>query len=153
MDEISGRGALTPKLIETLYVEAMVLADEARSYFDGTAEADREQLQPMARVGFACESLRVTTRLMHIIAWLLTQRAVTAGEISAAEARIPDRRLGEAAPSDQALARTFPESARGLIQASEDLFERVRRLDRVTAEPGSMQSPALTLMRRLERSL
>lgn len=153
MDDASARSALTPKLIETLYVEAMVLADEARSYFDGPAETDREALDPAARVGFACESLRVTTRLMHVIAWLLTQRAVAAGEISAAEARAPQRRLGEAAPSDQALSQTFPDAARALIRASEELFERVRRLDRVTAAPPPVQSPALTLMRRLERSL
>jgi regulator of CtrA degradation len=153
MDQIPGRIELTPKLVDSLYVEAMVLADEARSYFDGPAEADREGLEPMTRVGFACESLRVTTRLMHVIAWLLTQKAVAAGELSAAEARVPDRRLGEAADSDHMLARTFPEDARTLIQASEELYERVRRLDRVTAEPAGAHSPALTLMRRLERSL
>jgi regulator of CtrA degradation len=153
MDQIPGRSELTPKLVDSLYVEAMVLADEARSYFDGPADADREGLAPMARVGFACESLRVTTRLMHIIAWLLTQKAVAAGEISSAEAREPDRRLGEAAESDHLLAPAFPAAARELIRESEELYERVRRLDRITAGPAGAYSPALTLMRRLERSL
>ena len=63
---------LTPKLIDGLYVEAMVLADEARSYFDTGGRDDRLALDPLDRVGFSCESLKVTTRLMHVIAWLLT---------------------------------------------------------------------------------
>jgi regulator of CtrA degradation len=153
MDREPRSAHLTPKLVDSLYVEAMVLADEARSYFDVQAEEDRETLDPFVRVGFACESLRVTTRLMHVIAWLLTQRAVAAGEISAAEARTPDRRLGEAPESDHLLARSFPETARMLIQSSEDLYNRVRRLDRVTTLADPAFSPARTLMSRLERSL
>jgi regulator of CtrA degradation len=152
MDQEPRRILLTPKLVDSLYVEAMVLADEARSYFDVQAEEDRARLEPGVRVHFACESLRVTTRLMHVIAWLLTQRAVAAGEISAADARQPERRLGEAPESDASLARTFPESARTLIQASEELYSRVRRLDRLGGEPVSTYSPARTLMTRLERS-
>jgi regulator of CtrA degradation len=147
------RAQLTPKLIDSLYVEAMVLADEARSYFDDRAEQDREALDPLERVGFACESLRVTTRLMHIIAWLLTQRAVGAGEISQGEARQPERRLGDAPESDHLRALAYPEAARELIHASEELYARIRRLDRVVGEPEVPFSPARTLMSRLERSL
>ena len=143
---------LTPKLVDSLYVEAMVLADEARSYFDIQAEEDRASLDADVRVHFACESLRVTTRLMHIIAWLLTQRAVSSGEISASDARHPDRRLGEAPESDALLARTFPEAARTLIQSSQELYDRVRRLDRLGTDPSAAFSPARTLMSRLERS-
>ena len=42
------------RLIDTLYVDAMVLADEARSYFDETGRLERELLDPMARVAFSC---------------------------------------------------------------------------------------------------
>ena len=86
------RPRLPAKLIDSLYVEAMVLADEARAYFDEHGRSDRLSLDPIVRVGFSCESLKVTTRLMHVIAWLLTQRAVEAGELSAAQARNPARR-------------------------------------------------------------
>ena len=74
-----------------------MLADEARSYFDTGGRDDRLSLDPLDRVGFSCESLKVTTRLMHVIAWLLTQRAVAAGELSRAQARrgrAPARRGG-----------------------------------------------------------
>jgi regulator of CtrA degradation len=144
---------LTAKLVASLYTEAMLLADEARSYFDMSGRADRDSLDPIDRVGFSCESLKVTTRLMHVIAWLLTQRAVEAGELSASQARRPARRLGEAPESDETLLAKMPEAAVGLIQASRDLYARVKRLDEAgvqTAEPQS--SPARSLMSRLERS-
>ena len=114
---ISGRwgnstteGQLTPKLVDGLYVEAMVLADEARSYFDTGGRDDRLALDPLDRVGFSCESLKVTTRLMHVIAWLLTQRAVAAGELSRAQAGMAERRLGAAADTDRSPARAAARS-------------------------------------------
>ena len=124
------------KLIDSLYVEAMVLADEARSYFDRNGREERESLDPIVRVGFSCKSLKVTTRLMHVIAWLLTQRAVEAGELSRAQARRPARRLGEAPDSDEACS-PLPESALALIQASHELYARVERLDEAAASAPS----------------
>ena len=91
---------ITPRLIDSLYTEAMLLADEARAYFDEAGRDDRQCLEPFARVGFACESLKVTTRIMHIVAWLLTQKAVETGEIKSADGRRPERRLGHANDSD-----------------------------------------------------
>lgn len=145
------RARITPKLIDSLYVEAMLLADEARAYFDRQGREERGALDPLVRVGFSCESLKVTTRLMHIIAWLLTQKAVEAGELTASQARAPARRLGEAAESDPDLLERLPPAALHLVQASRDLFARVQRLDLGTAQPEG--SPARTLMTRLERSL
>jgi regulator of CtrA degradation len=66
---------LTSRLVDSLYVEAMLLADEVRAYFDEGGREEREALPPLLKVSFSCESLKVTTRLMHVIAWLLTQRA------------------------------------------------------------------------------
>jgi regulator of CtrA degradation len=116
------RGALPDsrihrRLIDVLYVDAMVLADEARSYFDDGGRADREALPPLARVAFSCESLKVTTRLMHVIAWLLTQRAVSAGEMAPRDALDPSRRLGPAPISDAVAVAELPARARALIGA------------------------------------
>src|SRR4051812_9655283 len=144
---------ITPKLIGALYTEAMLLADEARSYFDSAGREERDSLDPFARVGFSCESLKVTTRLMHVIAWLLTQRAVEAGEISRIQARKPTRRLGDAPESDSTLLEKMPASAVALVAASQDLFARVERLDRNVVAPQAQPSPARSLLSRLERSL
>jgi regulator of CtrA degradation len=146
---------LTPKLVASLYTEAMLLADEARSYFDRNGREDRDSLPPADRVAFSCESLKVTTRLMHVIAWLLTQRAVEGGEISRAQARSPARRLGDAADTEEALLARLPEAAVALIAASRELYARVKRLDEggTGAGPEPQASPARSLMSRLERSL
>jgi regulator of CtrA degradation len=146
------RARMTPKLIDSLYVEAMVLADEARSYFDRNGREERLALDPIARVGFSCESLKVTTRLMQVIAWLLTQRAVEAGELSPGQARTQARRLGEAAESDPNAIEKLPAGAAHLVQASQELYARVRRLDEGSGHADPRSSPARTLLNRLERS-
>ena len=142
---------ITPRLIDSLYTEAMILADEARAYFDEAGRDDRQSLEPVARVGFACESLKVTTRIMHIVAWLLTQKAVESGEIRSADGRRPERRLGHANESDDAVVDQLPESARRLITASADLYSRIKRLDEGQLIEEPAQSPARALMGRLER--
>lgn len=147
------RAALTPKLVDSLYVEAMLLADEARAYFDKHGRDDRMGLDPLIRVGFSCESLKVTTRLMHIIAWILTQRAVAAGEITTDQARRPERQLGEAVASDEDVLDKLPQSALDLIRSSQDLYERVRRIEEGTNQDEPAQSPARSLLSRLQRSL
>jgi len=147
------RAALTPKLIDSLYVEAMLLADEARAYFDKHGRDERMALDPLVRVGFSCESLKVTTRLMHIIAWLLTQRAVAAGELTPEQARNPERQLGEAVESDQEVLEQLPQNALKLIRASRDLYERVRRIEEGSSSEEPPQSPARSLLSRLQRSI
>ena len=144
---------LTPRLLESLYTEAMILADEARAYFDEAGRAERSTLDPFVRVGFACESLKVTTRIMHIVAWLLTQRAVESGEIMPGSERRPERRLGHAADSDPAVIIQLPPIAQRLVGASTDLYSRVRRLDEEGFEEVAVPSPARALMGRLERDL
>jgi regulator of CtrA degradation len=144
---------ITPRLIDAFYTEAMLLADEARSYFDEAGRGARQLLDPFARVGFACESLKVTTRIMHIVAWLLTQRAIESGEINARDGRRPERRLGHAQDSDEAVVAQLPEAAKRLIHASADLYARVKRLDEGGFADDPVQSPARALMGRLERGL
>ncbi|MGK6321553.1 DUF1465 family protein [Sphingomonas sp. DT-51] len=137
------------RLIDTVYMDAMVLADEARHYFDEGGRAERESLTPIERVTFSCESLKVTTRLMHVIAWLLTQRAVIAGELSAAQAIEPGRRLGAAPPTAASEIETLPERARAMIMASSELHRRVERLDRAQLADAPMASPARSMLDRL----
>lgn len=144
---------ITSRLIDSLYTEAMLLADEARSYFDDAGRDERATLEPFARVGFACESLKVTTRIMHIVAWLLTQRAIESGEIPSRDGQRAERRLGNAQDSDPIVVGTLPPAAQRLINSSADLYARVKRLDEGGLEAEPPQSPARALMGRLERGL
>src|SRR3569623_3675640 len=103
---------ITPKLVGARYTEAMLLTDEARSYFDSAGREDRDARDPFARVGFSCESLKVTTRLMHVIAWLLTQRAGESGELTPRDALDPARRLGDAPVTDDSVLAQMSSDAR-----------------------------------------
>jgi len=148
---------MSRKLVDSLYVEAMVMADEARAYFDSQGDLDRDSLEIMVRVSFSCESLKVTTRLMHVIAWLLTQRAVHNGELRGSDLADPRHQLGATAQSDPDVVARFPFAARALIDASQDLYDRVARLQNsMNTGQGGMPhipaSPARQLLHRLESS-
>ena len=147
MDQRASR--IQRRLTDALYVEAMVLADETRSYFDVIGREEREGLAAIDRVAFSCESLKVTTRLMHIIAWLLTQRAVDCGELTDRDALSPSRRLGEAPESDFSVVEMMPVQAAAIIHASIDLHRRVARLDQTLDEDLPVVSPARTMFDRL----
>jgi regulator of CtrA degradation len=146
------RKMMTARLVDSLYTEAMVLADEARSYFDEIGRGDRDGLAPLERVTFSCESLKVTTRLMHVIAWLLTRKAIAAGEIRDDDLMADTRRLGLAADTEPAAVAGLPAPAQELIASSIDLYGRVARIDHDMIAPQPV-SPALGLIRRLERAL
>ena len=151
--ELQSQVRITSRLIDSLYTEAMLLADEARSYFDDAGRDERQSLEPFVRVGFACESLKVPTRIMHIVAWLLTQRAIESGEIATIEGRRPERRLGNAQDSDPLVVNQLPPAAQRLINSSADLYARIKRIDEGHMEADVPQSPARALMGRLERGL
>lgn len=152
-DRTVAKSRITPRLIDSLYTEAMLLADEARHYFDEAGRDERAGLEPFAKVGFACESLKVTTRIMHIVAWLLTQRAIETGELNLASGRQPERRLGNAQASDPKVVDQLPQAARDLFNASAHLYARVRRIDEGSIETEAAINPARALMGRLERGL
>lgn len=151
MSALNHKGRTTPYLIDSLYVEAMLLADEARSYFDGPGRLDRERLSPMGRVTFSCEALRVTTRLMHIINWLLTYKAIDSGELELMPDRYKSPRLAEAAGSEAYMMAMMPVEARSLIDASTSLYKRIDRIDRGLQAARNRDNPVLMFQKRLER--
>ena len=127
----------------------MLLADEARGYFEEAGRDDRDTLNALTRVVFSCESMKVTTRLMHVIAWLLTQRAVMAGELAPRDALDPSRRLGEGPETDEATIALLPDAAKILVVATLDLHRRVTRFDKLQASGRMVTSPVRSLHERL----
>jgi len=111
---------LTRRVIDSLYTEAMLLSDEARTYFDETCLAERDALAPKTRVLFACESVKMTARLTHVIMWLLAARAY--GAESA-------RPLSIIALSEPHVLASLPEEARELITVGQTLYLRLVRLE------------------------
>ncbi len=139
---------LTSKLIDSLHVEAMVLADEARSYFDRMGLAERMALDAKTRVIFSCEALKVTTRLMHGVGWLLAQRANATGDSSQSCAR-----LGRAAETDPEILNSLPFEAQHIVAMSEDLYGRITRIDeQLRHKTRAKTSPAHSLLKELEKA-
>lgn len=119
----------TAKLVESLYIEAMVLADEARSYFELSHSDQGLGADNEVRIDMSCESLRVTTRLMHSIAWLLNQKAYFAGELSEHQLRSRSRSLGKCTASDPFVVARLPAEAQRLVRETQHLLDRLMRLE------------------------
>ncbi len=114
------------------YREGLALATDARDYFGGVGVAESRRLPPEHASDYAAEAGRLSVRIMAIMAWLLTQRAVHAGEISQDAARDPANRL-DAGSGRMASARDLPDGLRNLAERSEKLYTRVARLDEMMA--------------------
>ena len=117
------------QVVEELYEETLLLADEARAAFDMRGYDAGRGDEAAGRIALSIEGLRTTTRLMNLLAWLLNQRAFFAGELSEAQVR----RCGSLAgnrPSDPAQMAALQLGTRALVRESERLYARAERLDR-----------------------
>ena len=116
------------QVIEDLYNEALALADEARGVFDLRHVSGQSLKTDEARMALSIEGLRTTTRVMHVLAWLLNQRAYHSGELSRSQ-MLRYGTLGEERPSDPENMKLLELTTRSLIRDTERLYARVRRLD------------------------
>lgn len=120
--------------LDTTYTEAVTLAREARDYLGYQEAAESARLDPTSRLVVSCEAMRLTARLSQVIAWLLVQKAVHAGEIGRAEARGATYRLGGQSvcrETEPVADAPLPERLVMLLERSYRLYERVERLDRM----------------------
>ena len=116
------------QIVEDLYAEALALADEARGVFDLRDEASHGNTPDQVRIAMSIEGLRTTTRVMHVLAWLLNQRAYHVGELTKLQL-LRHGTLGEERPSDPANMELLELTTRSLIRDTERLHARVARLD------------------------
>lgn len=136
--------------VENLYVEAMLLADEAHAAFAVQRDLGSVAGDATAQIGLACESLKTTTRLMHVIAWLLHRRAMFAGDPGAGP-NDSAARIGSPVAADWYVCAGFDEPVRRIITASERLFERIAKLEAGWEAPAV--TPVQQLLARLEARL
>jgi regulator of CtrA degradation len=129
----------TGPLIERTYAEALDLTHAVRDYIAEQARHDKAQLDHDTQLVASCEEMRVTARMTQVMAWLMLQRAVQAGQVDRAETVRPDNRLGgretclaePAAPTER-----LPDRLGELLQLSRGLYERIDRLDRMLEPAG-----------------
>ncbi len=116
----------------TLFREGMQLVEETASYLDGPGREESRGLSRAASLIYATESMRLTTRLMQLASWLLLQRAVNEGEMTQAQAGLEKSKVRIESPSSGRGGPGWdevPEALRSLVDRSQRLQERIRRLD------------------------
>ena len=119
-------------VFQRTYREGMQLVEETSAYLDGPGREASRNLSRDASLAYAGESMRLTTRLMQVAAWLLVRKAVHEGEITPEEARSEKYRLSAkdiARSARMTGAAALPPRLLELIGKSERLYARVERLD------------------------
>ena len=120
-----------------LFRHGMALVEETATYLDGPGRAESKQLARSASLAYATESMRLTTRLMQLASWLLLHRAVKEGEMSLAQANREKTKvkLSTTDHHDPNNLELLPETLRKLIDRSQTLHAKVRRLDNTIHNP------------------
>ena len=117
---------------DSTFAEALALTHESRDYLASREWRVSGEKSASDKLLSSCESLRLTARLTQVMAWLLVQRAVHAGELSREEARAERYRLAGqkvCAEGDPELAGELDPRLRELLDKSRQLYLRVQRLD------------------------
>lgn len=143
---------ISEPIVETLYCEALVLADEVRASFDLAPADSRAPESDSAKLALSVEGLRTTTRMMHILAWLLNQRAYFSGDLSEYQLRrhgeLPEDRLSD----PEQVARLDP-ATQDIIAQTEQMHTRIARLDKAWRDGFAVDIPTVRQMRgRLEEA-
>src|SRR3954462_13702091 len=131
--------ALGPRIVASggftaLYREGMALIEDVAAYLDGDGRTESRTLAREASFVYASESMRLTTRLMQLASWLLLQRAVNEGELTAENARAEKEKVKfSATPIERGGPgfTTLPDRLRGYIAQGDRLFERVQQFDKL----------------------
>ncbi len=134
-----------------LFRDGMALVEETATYLDGPGRAESKALQRSAALAYATESMRLTTRLMQLASWLLLHRAVREGEMSLAQANKEKTKvkLSAADTHDPNNVGLLPETLRALIERSQKLQAKVRRLDAtIHSRAAADQAPAINHVER-----
>ncbi len=141
---------LSRPIVEALYTEALVLADDVRAVFAAGVREPLAGEDAFVRLALSTEGLKTTTRMMHVLAWLLNQRALFQGELSENQVRLHGALPPDRAADDSQLALLEPET-RELIADTERLHRRIARLDEAWRQQAEANSPVRAFQDRIGR--
>lgn len=118
------------ELFDRTFREGMELVEDTAAYLDGDGRRESKLLSRAVALAYAAESMKLTTRLMQIASWLLVQRAVREGDMSALAACEPRYRLTERKVETEPTHGELPIALVEYLVRSERLYDRVVHLDR-----------------------
>ena len=118
------------ELFDRTFHEGMELVEETAAYLDGDGRRESKLLSRSTALAYAGESMKLTTRLMQIASWLLVQRAVREGDMTAegacdARYRLADRKIATEAGNPE-----LPIALVEYLVRTDKLYDRVLHLDR-----------------------
>lgn len=131
------------KVFEKVFTDGMALVEETASYLDGPGRELSLSLPREASLTYAAWSMELTTRLMQAASWLVMQKAVRDGDMRAQDAMQSKYRISREDPPLDASAqrgRGLPNVFLDLVERSENLFERICRLDAAIYGDGVIES-------------
>lgn len=135
-----GQSFVGSEAFKALFQEGMELIEETAAYLDGPGREESRNLPRQESLVYASESMRLTTRLMQIASWLLLQRAVAEGEITADQAQLEKNRV-RLNSQDTATTVTeyeaLPGRLRELMGLATRLHARILHLERLISEAGT----------------
>jgi regulator of CtrA degradation len=115
------------------YDEAFNLLVEARNYVQNDVAAFRYAENPPDPLAMTQETMRLTSRLTQVMAWLMAERAMHEGEIDETEFVKDKYRLeGQAVCLRRAIDEMddeLPDGLSDLMERSYSLYRRIMRLD------------------------
>ncbi|TPW05784.1 MAG: hypothetical protein FD125_574 [bacterium] len=118
------------ELFDRTFQEGMELVEETAAYLDGDGRRESKLLSRSTALLYAGESMKLTTRLMQIASWLLVQRAVREGDMTAETACEVRYRLAERAVAAEPSHPELPIALVEYLVRTEKLYDRVLHLDR-----------------------
>jgi regulator of CtrA degradation len=140
-----GERLASSQAFSDLFRDGMALVEETATYLDGPGRQQSKKLERAAALAYATESMRLTTRLMQLASWLLLHRAVKEGEMSFAQAGKEKNKvkLATADTHDPNNIELLPDTLRDLIERSQKLYVKVRRLDSTIYNHGAVERTAM----------
>lgn len=149
---MAGSNNLSRPIIEALYTEALILADDVRAVLAAGTREPVAGEDAFVRLALSTEGLKTTTRMMHVLAWLLNQRALFSGELSENQMRLHGALPPDRASDAGQLALLEPET-RELIADTQRLHQRIARLDEAWRQHFETTSPVRAFQDRIGREL
>lgn len=144
--ELTPEPGVQSRLVSDLYVEAMVLADDARSVFEHERALPGNIRPPAQRLAIACAATRATALLTETIAWLLDAR------FALAQSQTPALPVTERAGVATYLS-ALPDDVARVVEAVRRLTARVDTLRQRWVASSPVTSPAAALHDRLRRAI
>jgi regulator of CtrA degradation len=127
-----GERIASSQSFKDLFQDGMALVERAAFYLETDGRLQSQTLERHLGLAYTTESMRLTTRLMHIAAWLLYQRAVNEGEISL-EAAVEEKSKFQFSAQDLsstgALFADLPPELQEICLHSLRIQHRIQHLD------------------------